>query len=184
MTRIVAGEYGGRLLKAPAGATTRPTSDRTREALFASIEATHELADGPFVDLYAGSGAIGLEAISRGAPTAYFVERHPQAAAVIRANIAALRAQERCTVVQLPADRACQAGAVDAQTVFLDPPYDVSSPELAGLLDALLDEGLCRPDALVVVERAHRDRWVWPRGVEPLRERRYGAAHLWYGLAL
>lgn len=184
MTRIVAGEYGGRLLKVPAGRTTRPTSDRTREALFASIDATHELADGPFVDMYAGSGAIGLEALSRGAPSAYFVESHPRAAAVLRANIAALGAGDRSTVIQQPAERTCDGGAVDAQTVFADPPYDVPGTALAGLLQDLLEQGLCRRDALVVVERAHRDPWTWPQAITPVRDRRYGAAHLWYGLAL
>jgi len=184
VTRIVAGEYGGRVLKAPSGRATRPTSDRTREALFASIEATHELADGPFVDMYAGSGAVGLEAVSRGAPSAYFVESHPRAAAAIRANIAALGLGDRCTVIQQPAERTCEGGATDAQTVFVDPPYDLPGSDLAELLQRLLEQGLCRSNALLVVERAHRDAWTWPQAVKPLRDRRYGVAHLWYGLAL
>ena len=184
MTRIVAGEYGGRLLKAPSGQNTRPTSERTREALFASLQATHDLSAGPFVDLYAGSGAVGLEAISRGAPSAYFVESDGASAAAIRANIATLGAQSRCIVLQQPAEKACHSGVTDAQTVFIDPPYDDDGDDLGETLRRLLAAGLCRSEAVIVVERAHRDGWQWPDGIDALRDRRYGETHLWYGRAL
>lgn len=182
MTRIIAGEYGGRLLRTPAGARTRPTSDRTREALFASLEATHDLDAGPFADLYAGSGAVGLEAVSRGAPAAILVEQNAAAATVIRANIATLGAAAR--VIVRAVERCCDDGPLNAATVFADPPYALPSGELAATLDALVGAGLCVPGAVVVVERDRRSPWSWPASIEPLRERRYGETALWYGLAL
>ncbi|NUP26885.1 MAG: methyltransferase, partial [Nocardia sp.] len=121
MTRIVAGTAGGRRLKVPP-AGTRPTSDRVREALFSSIEARMDLAGARVLDLYAGSGALGLEALSRGAAAALLVESDRRAAAVLRANIAELGfgdAQVRIgTVAQVLGH-----GAADAyDLVFADPP--------------------------------------------------------------
>lgn len=182
MTRIIAGEYGGRRLRTLAGAATRPTSERTREAMFASIDATHDLDAGPFIDLYAGSGAVGLEAISRGAPSAVLVERNPAAVAVIKANIAALGAPARVIAGDVTAT--CGNGPVGAATAFLDPPYAVDSADLSDTLAALLERGLCVPGALVIVERDRRSPWAWPGTVRPLRDRRYGETQLWYGLAL
>lgn len=184
MTRIIAGTFGGRKIDVPSGGTTRPTSDRTREAMFSSIEATHDLVAGSFVDLYAGSGAVGLEAISRGAPKAYLIERDRRAIEVIRRNIAVLGLHKCATLVESEVSRAVLGGVTDAQTVFVDPPYDLATDELRVILGDLLAGGLCRPEALIVVERSRRDRWNWPPTVDPLRERRYGESRLWYGLAL
>lgn len=184
MTRIIAGEFGGRKLQTPPGRITRPTSDRTREGMFSSIEATHDLSAGAFIDLYAGSGAVGLEAISRGARTAYLVERDRDAARSIRENIASLGLTDRAILVESDVARTVHAGARNGATVFVDPPYDVAADDLKALLGSLLEAGLCNSGALVIVERSRRDRWRWPQSVETLRERRYGESTLWYGLAL
>lgn len=130
--RIIAGEGGGRRLRAPRGRNTRPTSDRVREALF-NILAPH-IAGSRFLDLYAGSGAVGLEALSRGAAEAVFVEKHPQATEVIRRNIENLRLTGRATVYQADVnafvnERLPRLGSF--RIVFLDPPYKSGYAEKA-----------------------------------------------------
>src|SRR3954451_6103839 len=110
MTRIIAGAHGGRRLAAPAGALTRPTSDRVREALFSALEALTDLSGARFLDLYAGSGAVGLEALSRGAGYALLVESDARAAKVIRDNIVALRAGAAARVVTGRAAQVLGAG--------------------------------------------------------------------------
>ena len=185
MSRIIAGQFGGRRLRTPAGADTRPTTDRTREGLFSSLEATADLTEGPFLDVYAGSGAVGLEALSRGAPAAYFIERARPALAAIEANIAALQVASRATVLALPAESAARAlRDVAATTAFLDPPYDVPPGEVSGVLAALAEHDALAVDATVVIERARREDWTWPTGFEALRDRRYSEARLWYGRRL
>lgn len=188
MTKIVAGTHGSRRIGTPPGRTTRPTSERTREALFASLVATHDLDVGPFLDVYAGSGAVGIEALSRGSPRAVFVESDRVAAQVIRDNLSALRLGDRSTVLALPAAGAAQRLAgLAAHTVFADPPYDIAADDLRAVLLALHDVGAIAPDAVVVVERAaqRRDPWAWPEtSVVAVRDRRYGGTHLWYGRAL
>lgn len=175
----------GRRLAVPSG-PTRPTPDRVREALFSSLLAEQagqpEQPLGNFLDLFAGSGAVGLEALSRGASAVLLVEHHRQALAVIRRNI---------DVVGLPgvsyrAEPVGQFAARPAteryQTVFADPPYVLAAAELADILMALHGNGWLAADALVVVERASRDpEWVWPSPYEAVRHRRYGEVTLWYG---
>lgn len=188
MTRIVAGTHGSRRIATPPGRTTRPTSERTREAMFASLAATHDLETGPFLDVYAGSGAVGIEALSRGAPRAVFVESDRNAAQVIRDNLAALQLGDRSSVLILPAAGAApRLNDLAAHTVFADPPYDIAAEDLRDVLLGLHDVGAIAPDAVVVVERAgqRRDPWAWPTtAVVPVRDRRYGGTHLWYGRAL
>ncbi|WP_153504745.1 16S rRNA (guanine(966)-N(2))-methyltransferase RsmD [Cumulibacter manganitolerans] len=185
MTRIIAGELGGRRLAVPGGRTTRPTSDRTREALFSSLEATHDLTSGPFLDLYAGSGAVALEALSRGAPSAVLVESARPALAVIERNVRDLGLGARATVVAGRVDAvAARLDGLGAATVFADPPYGDDAGELAALLDRLVGAGAVAPGAVVVVERDRRDPWRWPTSIEALRDRRYGETTLWYGSPL
>ncbi|RCV54042.1 16S rRNA (guanine(966)-N(2))-methyltransferase RsmD [Marinitenerispora sediminis] len=185
MTRIIAGTAGGRRLAVPEGRTTRPTSDRAREALFASVLSELGSLDGlRALDLYAGSGAIGLEALSRGAAHALLVESDRRAAAVIRRNIAALG----LAGAELAADRVRRVlergPAGGYHLVVADPPYATPAAEIAEALGLLRDRGWLAADALVVVERAGRDPdLVWPEGYEPGRVRRYGEAALWYGRA-
>jgi len=186
MTRIVAGVAGGRRLSVPAGRGTRPTADRAREGLFATLLAIRGALDGARVlDLYAGSGAVGLEALSRGASDVLLVESDPRAARVIRANIEAVRLPG----ARLLADRVERVLArgpghdPPRDLVFADPPYAAPAEEVQRMLEALRGRWLA-PGALVVVERETRSgALAWPAGYTPERSRGYGEATLWYGLA-
>lgn len=184
MTRIVAGSFGGRRLAAPPGARTRPTSERVREALFSTVESLVDLADARFADLYAGSGAVGLEALSRGAGHALLVESDPRAARVARANVAALGVTDRARLVTAPVRTALAAGPEHGepyQVVFADPPYATTADELAAVQRALVAGGWLAPDGLVVIERPRRTPLTWVDSITPVRERRYGDTTLWYG---
>jgi 16S rRNA (guanine966-N2)-methyltransferase len=187
VTRIIAGAARGRRLAVPPGRRTRPTSDRAREGLFGTLISLRGTLQGARVlDLYAGSGAIGLEALSRGAAHAMLVESDAAAARVIRANIEA---------VGLPGARAVtgQVGRVLADghgqaepfdMVVADPPYAAGDDEVTGVLTALLRAKWLVPGAIVAVERASREEaFGWPAGYEPGRSRTYGEAAFWYGLA-
>ncbi|MGZ4592700.1 MAG: 16S rRNA (guanine(966)-N(2))-methyltransferase RsmD [Actinomycetes bacterium] len=186
MTRIVSGSARGRRLAVPPGSTTRPTSDRAREALFSTVESLMvSLAGARVLDLYAGSGAVGLEALSRGADHALLVESDARAARTIRDNVAAT-AVAGAVVRSDRVERLVAGTAPDApyDFVFLDPPYDLSDDGLRAVLDDLVRGRWMRPGALVVVERATRGgEWQWPGGIEADRSRRYGEATLWYGRA-
>lgn len=181
MTRIVAGAAGGRRLQVPAGCRTRPTAGRTREALFSSLG---ELAGARVLDLYAGTGAVGLEALSRGAHSAVLVERDPRVLETLRANVRAV-GLPGAHLLAGPVHRVLRApvpaslGPHGADLVFLDPPY--AQPVDADLA-ALAAPGWLAAAAVVVVERsAHSPPPCWPPGLRPDRERRYGEARLWYG---
>jgi 16S rRNA (guanine966-N2)-methyltransferase len=186
VTRVIAGRAGGRRLATAPGRTTRPTTDRTREGLFSTVAAIRGGLDGAAVlDLYAGSGAVGLEALSRGAADVLLVESDARAAQVIRHNIA---------VVGLPGARLvtdrvertlgrCPDGPL-RDFVFADPPYSVSDDEVGRVLVALLEHGWLAPGALVALERSTRSGPpTWPPGYGFDRSRKYGEATLWYGLA-
>jgi 16S rRNA (guanine(966)-N(2))-methyltransferase RsmD len=187
VTRIVAGRYGGRRLKAPTGRDTRPTADRVREALFSALDATTDLAEARVLDLFAGSGAVGLEALSRGASHVLLVESDAKAVRVIRENIAALGAG---TAARVAAGRAVTVlaggpagGAYDI--VFADPPYALPEPELTAVLAALTGHGWLADGAVLVVERSSRSpEPTWVEGVTGERGRRYGETALWYGRAV
>ncbi|MFI0791247.1 16S rRNA (guanine(966)-N(2))-methyltransferase RsmD [Micromonospora rubida] len=184
MTRIVAGTLGGRRIAAPPGAGTRPTSDRVREALFSAVQTDVDLAGARFADLYAGSGAVGLEALSRGAAHVLLVESDPRAARVVRENIAALRAAPAARLVTGRVATVLAAGPDGGpyDVVFADPPYAVPDAEVTALLAALVDGDWLAADALVVVERSSRTGPVaWVQGVTGERSRRYGETTLWYG---
>lgn len=174
MTRIIAGVAGGRRILVPR-AGTRPTSDRVREALFSALGADPGLDGAAVLDLCAGSGALGLEALSRGAAHALFVESDRRAAGVLRRNAAALGlagAQVRVA----PAAAVFAAHAERAYDIVLvDPPYDVPAAEVAGWLAAATAHGWLADSAVVVVERAGRDGpFPWPPALRAGRERRYG----------
>jgi 16S rRNA (guanine966-N2)-methyltransferase len=187
VTRIIAGAARGRRLAVPAGTRTRPTSDRAREGLFSTVTAMRgPLHAARVMDLYAGSGAVGLEALSRGAARVLFVESDPAAVRVIRANM---------TAVGLPGGQLV-AGAVAAvlrrgpggepafDVVVADPPYAAGDDDVTAMLEALARGGWLVPGALLAVERASRSGPVtWPPGFAFGRSRRYGEATFWYGLA-
>ncbi|MGO4612481.1 16S rRNA (guanine(966)-N(2))-methyltransferase RsmD [Nocardia sp. 2YAB30] len=178
MTRIVAGSAGGRRLRVPASGT-RPTSDRVREALFSALDARLDFAGARVLDLYAGSGALGLEALSRGAEHALLVESDRKAAAVVRGNIADLGlpgAQLRVAAVASTLELG-GAGAFDL--VFSDPPYAVENAAVLADLQALVERGWLRPGALVVLERSARSPEIdWPAGFIPAKSRRYGETRI------
>ncbi len=187
MTRIVAGAARGRRLSAPRGRGTRPTADRVRESLFATVLTICGLLDGARVlDLYAGSGAVGLEALSRGASDVLLVESDPHAARVIRRNIEAVRLPGARLLADR-VERVLTRGRGDGpprDLVFADPPYAAAAEEVERVLAALHGRGWLAPGALVVVERGTRSGpLTWPAGYTPERSRGYGEATLWYGLA-
>ncbi|MFE7930901.1 16S rRNA (guanine(966)-N(2))-methyltransferase RsmD [Streptomyces sp. NPDC057456] len=186
MTRVIAGAAGGRRLAVPQGTGTRPTSDRAREGLFSTWQS---LLGGPFagtrvLDLYAGSGAVGLEALSRGAGHTLLVEADARAARTIRENVknlglpgAEVRAGKAQQIVQTPPSD-------PYDLVFLDPPYAVTNDDLREILLTLRSGGWLAADALVTVERSTRGgEFPWPDGFEALRARRYGEGTFWYGRA-
>ena len=195
MTRANGGGARGRRLAVPPGRLTRPTSDRAREGLFATLTAIRgTLARVALLDLYAGSGAVGLEALSRGAGRVLFVEADARAARVIRENMGVVGLPGGSVVADRvervlargpaagPAGAAGVAGGYDV--VFADPPYAASDGEVTAMLASLAGRGWLAPDAAVVVERATRSGPLpWPAGYIPDRARRYGEATFWYGLA-
>jgi 16S rRNA (guanine966-N2)-methyltransferase len=184
MTRVIAGIAGGRRLAVPPGTTTRPTSDRAREGLFASLLSELGTFDGASVlDLYAGSGAIGLEALSRGAERVLLVESDARAAAVIKSNVAAV-ALPGATLAVDRVERLLARPPADSarfDLVVADPPYAVTEAAVTRVL-TLLEGGWLAHDALVVVERATRSGPLdWPPGFLSGKSRRYGEATFWYG---
>ncbi|WEH39464.1 16S rRNA (guanine(966)-N(2))-methyltransferase RsmD [Streptomyces sp. NBC_01218] len=186
MTRVIAGSAGGRRLAVPPGNGTRPTSDRAREGLFSTWEALLGTLDGiRIADLYAGSGAVGLEALSRGAAHALLVEADRTAVATVRENARTVGlpgAEIRPGKAEQTVGGPVPADPYDV--VFLDPPYVVTDDDLREILLTLRTRGWLGEDALVTVERATRGgEFDWPDGYEPLRSRRYGEATLWYGRA-
>jgi 16S rRNA (guanine966-N2)-methyltransferase len=188
VARVIAGEAGGRRLAVPDGRNTRPTSDRAREGLFATIVSmVGSLAGTRVLDLYAGSGAVGLEALSRGAGHVLLVESGARAGRVIRENIEAI-GLAGAEVVIGRAERVLARGPTPSadrgryDIVFADPPYALAGEEVSGMLTVLADRGWLAPGALVIVERATRSGPVsWPAGFVPDRARRYGEATFWYG---
>lgn len=169
--RVIAGELGGRRLQAPSGRTTRPTSDRVREALFAMLG---ELSGASVLDLFAGSGGLGIEALSRGAAEAVFVERDALALRTLRANLDSLGlAPPRARVRRSEALAALRSARRLQETydlIFIDPPYGQArdwGPELSAILPPLLG-----PAARVVVESDRRAPLALELELE--RERRYG----------
>lgn len=178
MTRIISGFAGSlRLAVPPFG--TRPTSDRVREAIFSALEARDVLHGARVLDLYAGSGALGLEAASRGAASVTLVDRASAAHRALRDNAdrirkAAPRGQSPQLTVSGQPVLSFLGGALGSwDVVFLDPPYDLSGPELLHVLEALVPR--LAEDAVVVVERSARDpEPAWPEGLEPERRKDYG----------
>ncbi|WP_446665476.1 16S rRNA (guanine(966)-N(2))-methyltransferase RsmD [Flexivirga sp. B27] len=181
MTRVIAGSAGGRRLLTPSGSGTRPTSDRVREAVFGRLEHLDAIAGSHVVDLYAGSGALGLEAVSRGAASALLVESDRKAAATIDKNVrhlglagVSVRAGSVESVVGAPLSQ-------PADLVFVDPPYAVGEEALADVLAGLVRHGSLAVDAVLVVERSSRSAEpVWPEDVELIGPRRYGETTCWF----
>ena len=185
MTRIIGGTAGGRRIRTPSGDSTRPTSDRVREALFSSLDsALGSLSGLRFLDLYAGSGAIGLEARSRGAGVVTCVEHDRRTAGLIRDNVRSL-GLDGVEVLTGTVDRVlAQPPRAPYDVVFLDPPYPTPVTDVEAALAALREHEWLADGAIVVVERSSRGpSLTWPQGLVAQRERRYGETVLWYGHA-
>lgn len=176
MPRIIAGRWGGRRLQTPKGSDTRPTSDRVREALFSALESELGGFEGLSVlDLYAGSGALGLEAGSRGAARVDLVESNRRAADVIDANIDALGASS-VRVHRSKVERFLGSAGGTYDLVLVDPPYaDDVTTVLEAVAARVADGGL------VVVEQSSRTSFRWPEAFTGLRDKAYGETTLWYG---
>jgi 16S rRNA (guanine966-N2)-methyltransferase len=182
VTRIVAGAAGGRRLQVPPRGT-RPTSDRVREALFSSLEVVVDLDGARVLDLYAGSGALGLEALSRGASHALFVESDRRAVDVLRRNAGHVGLPGAHVVQRTVEGAVAESPPEPYDVVFADPPYAVTDDELAKVLLGLSGNGWMAPDAVVIVERASRSAEpTWPRDLESLRSKRYGDTALYWAV--
>ncbi|WP_431711896.1 16S rRNA (guanine(966)-N(2))-methyltransferase RsmD [Glutamicibacter uratoxydans] len=190
MSRIIAGVAGGLSLKSVPGDATRPTTDRVKEALFSRLESWNVLSGARVLDLFAGSGALGLEAASRGARSVVLVEKATKAIAVCQQNAQALNKALKNETVQL------RRGSVDSvldgffnettrtptktfDLVFLDPPYPLTESELESTLAKLAP--VLAEDATVVVERSSRSAEpVWPASLAVIAEKKYGETRLWF----
>jgi 16S rRNA (guanine(966)-N(2))-methyltransferase RsmD len=150
--RVVAGSVKGHHLRAPKGTDTRPTSDRVREALFSIL--APDVEDRSVLDLFAGTGALGIEALSRGASRAVFVERRPPACAVIRANLKHTRLEDRARLLCMPAERAVEHLDGVFGLVLLDPPY--AYPNLHGIMTMIGGARVVGNDTIVVFEHTPR----------------------------
>jgi 16S rRNA (guanine966-N2)-methyltransferase len=175
--RVIAGTARGRRLVAPQGDHVRPTKDIAREAMFSALEARGAVDGASVLDLYAGTGALAIEALSRGAASATIVERDPAALSAIRTNLAVLSDESVVTVVSRDVMRHL-AGTSPAggpfDLVFVDPPYDTPDDDVTAVVAALTVPGRLAPDAIVSVERPHRHRVVAPPGLQTGWERTFG----------
>lgn len=179
MTRIIGGSAGGRRLQTPKGDRTRPTSDRVREAFFSAVESRMGVWSGlRLLDLYAGTGAIALEALSRGAAVATAVEQDQRTAGLIRRNAETLGLA--LDVVTRSVRTHLAEGAPTAyDVVFSDPPYPLPNAEVEEDLRLLAERGWLAEDSLVVVERSSRGGALrWPAGFEPGKVKAYGETSL------
>ena len=175
--RIIGGTLGGRRLRAPSGSATRPTSDRVREAIASALSARAVIEGARVLDLYAGSGALGLEMLSRGAAHALFVERDPRAARIVRENAGELGVQDRVEVLADDLTRARTQEAVTARgpfsLVLADPPYRDAQAAVAALV-ALTERGALAPDACLLLEHGAKGAPDLPKSFEVLTKYRYG----------
>lgn len=170
--RVIAGTLGGRRLDAPPGQGTRPTSDRVREALFSILS---DVSGARVLDVYAGTGALGIEALSRGAERATFVESAPRALAVLKKNLSSLGLEARARVIASRAERALstviEGGPFDL--VLVDPPY-ADLGDAVAILARLAEKGVIAEGGRVVLEHASGDRGAEVAGLMLADERRYG----------
>ncbi len=186
MTRIIAGVAGGTPLASVPGTLTRPTTDRVKEALFSRLESMDALAGAHVLDLFAGSGSLGVESASRGAAAVELVEYDGGAAAVCQRNAATINDVLGRKVVSVQRSkvesflgRVRDAGVDQWDLVFMDPPYPLGEVELTTALAALAPN--LSPAAVVVLERSTRSpEPTWPAAVERFAEKKYGETRLWF----
>jgi 16S rRNA (guanine966-N2)-methyltransferase len=175
--RIIGGVHRSRLLRSPKGVSTRPTSDRVREAMFSILDSHRTLEGARVLDLYAGTGALGLEALSRGARWVTFVECSRSALDALRANVIALGVEQQVRIVPMPAERSADTVVRDAPFDFIlaDPPYAlVRNAEVAETLGELVRKGILTSGARVVLEHGKGDTSPPIEGLSLSEARRYG----------
>ncbi|CAB4546784.1 MAG: 16S rRNA (guanine(966)-N(2))-methyltransferase RsmD [Actinobacteria bacterium] len=187
--RIIAGSAKGRTLTQPAG-VTRPTSDRTREGIFSALESEIGTCVGiTFLDLFGGTGAVGLEALSRGASEVIVVEKDVKAANVCRENyeLISRSTSGNFSVLRMSVDNYLDLEASklpSCDVVYLDPPYEVTNEIIEKILGKICDRGLLHADAVVIVERSSRTKpFTWPAGLKALKERKYGEGAVYFGVS-
>lgn len=183
MTRIVGGRLSGRRIITPPGNATRPTAEKVRAAIANALHAVGGIDGAAVLDLYAGSGALGIELASRGARRVVLVERHRAAQTAIRASLDALGTPE---VHLHPGDVLTYASAPGEvfDIVLADPPYDTDDDALRAVLEALVAAGRLAPHADIVIERsARRGEFAWPEPLVAARSKRYGDTMISYGTA-
>lgn len=182
MTRIIGGNFRGRSIKVPV-AETRPTSSRVREAIFSSVEhAVSGLNDLRVLDLFSGSGAFGIEAISRGAVEAILIEKDLRAADTLHSNVDNFGIKNARVVIADAFTEVLQkSGRGSFDVVFIDPPYSTEDEAVNSLIANLAKNEWLNEYALIVVERGLKSRVLWPEFVEELRKKVYGDTSIWYG---
>jgi 16S rRNA (guanine966-N2)-methyltransferase len=182
MTRIIGGDFRGRSIKVP-DAETRPTSSRVREAIFSSVEhAVSGLDDLRVLDLFSGSGAFGIESISRGAAEAVLIEKDLRAADTLHTNVANFGIKNaRVVIADAFTDVAQKSGRGTFDVVFIDPPYSFEDQDVDILIANLVQNDWLNEYAVIVVERSSRSQVQWPDSVEELRKKVYGDTSIWYG---
>ena len=186
--RIIAGSAKGKTLVSPPDSRTRPTSDRAREGLFSSLESEFSSLQGlHFLDLFAGSGAVGVEALSRGASVVYAVESESSVESIASKNFQAVKSAMgvhqvfHTTVARfLASDHALEKGHYDI--IFMDPPYELSNQVIEELLEVIKDRDLLAPQGILAVERKSKSSpFTWPTGMEEIKVRSYGQGSIFYG---
>jgi 16S rRNA (guanine966-N2)-methyltransferase len=183
--RIIAGLGKGRNLFSPIS-STRPTSDRAREALFSTLESEFgSISDLAFLDLYCGSGAVGVEAISRGAAVVYAIDNDEKATQIARQNFELLQSLTGIgshTVITSSVGKYLEKGAdLKFDVVFLDPPYDLPNNEIEKNLNALTRNSFLKPSSVIAIERDSKSKPLdWPEGLREVKVRKYGAASIIY----
>lgn len=182
MTRIIGGDFRGRSIKVP-DAETRPTSSRVREAIFSSVEhAVSGLDDLRVLDLFSGSGAFGIESISRGAAEAVLIEKDLRAADTLHSNVANFGIKNaRVVIADAFSEVAQKSGRGTFDVVFIDPPYVFEDQDVNLLISNLVANDWLNDYALIVVERGSRSQVQWPESIEELRKKVYGDTSIWYG---
>ncbi|MGP9607455.1 16S rRNA (guanine(966)-N(2))-methyltransferase RsmD [Glutamicibacter sp. AOP33-2CA-4] len=190
MSRIISGIAGGTTLKSVPGDATRPTTDRVKEALFSRLESWNVISSARVLDLFAGSGALGLETASRGARQVLLVELAPKAVSVCQQNAAKINEALKSQIASVQRGKvdSVLAGFFDEETsvprktfdlVFMDPPYPLTEQELSATLEKV--SRVLAEDATLIVERSSRSpEPQWPSGLEKIADKKYGETHLWF----
>ncbi len=186
--RIIAGSAKGKVLFSPPDSRTRPTSDRAREGLFSSLESEFSSLVGlTFLDLFAGSGAVGVEALSRGAAVVHSVESEGDVGAISISNFQLVKSAAGSYRVFhstaqrfLESDQAAHKGKYDI--IFMDPPYEISNAAIEALLQIIVTRELLQPHGIVAIERESKSApFTWPHPLEAIKVRSYGQGSIYYG---